>query len=128
MNELKTPWHHDKPDRDQCVRVYDNTNEEILVCQRFHAEAIVKAINQTNKPGKQGTGMCICQNNPDNFKRMWGDNPEELHKAPGLMIFDHRCPHHGEKAQPSLWGRHKVLELSLTWEQWESLGVKYDQV
>jgi hypothetical protein len=44
-NLLLTPWRADKPDNDGCVRVYDKSNEEILVCQPTHAEAIVKAVN-----------------------------------------------------------------------------------
>lgn len=26
-------------------------------------------------------------------------------------VIDHRCPLHGEHAQPQVWGRHKELEL-----------------
>jgi hypothetical protein len=75
--------------------------------------------------GVPGTGACICQHNPENFKRMWGDDPKALHEARGCMIFDHRCTTHGEKAQPVLWGRHKDKQLSVTWKEWESLGVTH---
>jgi hypothetical protein len=37
---------------------------------------------------------------------------------------DHRCPLHGEKAQPAVWGRHKELELFVAVRTWEILKVK----
>jgi hypothetical protein len=36
-------------------------------------------------------------------------------------LLDHRCPQHGEKAQPAVWGRHKDLELIVTIAQYEVL-------
>lgn len=50
-NPLKTPWRHDKPDQHGGVRVYDRSNEEILVCEERHAEAIVQAVNWCSSRG-----------------------------------------------------------------------------
>lgn len=40
---------------------------------------------------------------------------------PVSALLDHRCPEHGEKAQPRVWGRHKELELEVTAWQWQTL-------
>lgn len=80
--------------------------------------------------GQKGTGACICKASPSwrwrNCFRMIEDP-----RAPGgrfdtfNVILDHRCPLHGEKAQPGLWGRHKEKELLASWAQWDSLGIAY---
>lgn len=79
--------------------------------------------------GKAGNGSCICIASP--FQR-WREafrmvedpraNKIEKHYRP---ILDHRCPHHGEKAQPKLWGRHKEKTLQVSWAEWDSLGICY---
>lgn len=83
---------------------------------------------------QRGTGDCICQYSPEAREKQarrlqyksWEDEDSE---RPGnlVAILDHRCPKHGEKAQPPLWGRHKTLELSVTCTQWKSLGIKYKE-
>ena len=73
--------------------------------------------------GTPGTGACICQHPPAKFLQMWGT--VKIEPREGTMILDHRCPEHGEVAQPALWGRYKTKELQVTREQWNSLGVEY---
>lgn len=73
--------------------------------------------------GTPGTGICICMIPPEYLHKMareWHDKFETVNLK---MCLDHRCPEHGEKAQPALWGRHKDMELSVTAQQWLSLGV-----
>lgn len=55
-------------------------------------------------------GDCICRMGPG-------------HTFPNRenYLLDHRCPQHGEKAQPAVWGRHKDLELIVTIAQYEAL-------
>jgi hypothetical protein len=60
---------------------------------------------------------CICKMSPEHSARSKDVGLEQLN-----MLLDHRCPKHGEKAQPALWGRHKELELLVTPEQWRVLG------
>lgn len=104
----------------------------------FVAEMI--NINQTGKSyemliddlkrhfgGTPGSGTCICQHSPKMMKRqaeLWHEPFEQLK---GNMVLDHRCPFHGQEAQPKLWGRHKTLELSVSPAQWISLGVEYPE-
>lgn len=89
---------------------------------------ILKRLSALEKPpGKPGTGVCICQQSPDMLRRMAANWNEPIEKVNANMLLDHRCAKHGEKAQPTLWGRHKELQLSVTWAQWESLGVTYDE-
>lgn len=76
----------------------------------------------------KNTGECICPRSPDSAmaeaRRMQISWPpigsEEKHF---MLILDHRCPHHGEKVQPAVWGRHRELELFVTGRQWQSLCV-----
>lgn len=75
-------------------------------------------------PGEAGTGACICKISPEAFVRHCDHLQESPKVARGVMSLDHRCPHHGEKAQPVVWGRHKEKELCVTWAQWDSLGVR----
>jgi hypothetical protein len=70
--------------------------------------------------GKPGTGECICKMRPDRDRHRQGYT-DDLNS-----VVDHRCPWHGEKAQPKLWGRHSIKELMVTPEQWRSLGVNYE--
>lgn len=74
-------------------------------------------------PGTPGTGACICKNRPDRNRDPHGigRQTDDLNS-----ILDHRCPLHGEKAQPALWGRHKDFELCVTPAEWDSLGVRYE--
>lgn len=69
--------------------------------------------------GTAGSGVCICGMPPDRDRTRNGVLVDDLNSR-----LDHRCPHHGEKAQPLLWGRHKTHELLVTPAQWDSLGVK----
>lgn len=73
--------------------------------------------------GKPGTGVCICPNSPDRVREMaelWHETFETIKLS---ILLDHRCPHHGEKAQPTLWGRHKEKVLEVRAAEWLSLGV-----
>lgn len=76
--------------------------------------------------GQKGKGTCICKVSP---MYRWRDAHRTV-EDPRIsrhsdMFLDHRCPHHGEAAQPALWGRHKEKELQVTWAQWDSLGIAY---
>jgi len=80
--------------------------------------------------GVRGTGECICQISPAQSQRSMErmlEWPGQRYSVHNNMLFDHRCPMHGEKAQRAVWGRHKELHLSITWKQWESLGISYDK-
>jgi len=82
--------------------------------------------------GAPGTGACICKASPEsvvsNLARMhekWETNAKS--RFPSSAMLDHRCPKHGEKAQPAVWGRHKEKELLVTYAQWSSLGVTHEE-
>lgn len=75
----------------------------------------------THADGKPGSGECICKLRPDRNRMGVGGTMDTLNSS-----LDHRCPLHGEKAQPALWGRHTELELIVTPEQWDALGVTYE--
>jgi hypothetical protein len=76
--------------------------------------------------GKPGSGECICDQSPETLRKTCEERWfEPFEKTRANMILDHRCPKHGEKAQPALWGRHKEKTLSVTPAQWLSLGVTY---
>lgn len=65
---------------------------------------------------------CICKQPPYMVRataERWG---EPFLTVKLNIVLDHRCPLHGEKAQPDVWGRHKDLELVVTPMQWDSLG------
>lgn len=70
---------------------------------------------------RAGSGECICKLRPDRNRDRGADVRDEMNS-----LLDHRCPLHGEKAQPALWGRHKELELLVTPAQWDSLGVTFE--
>lgn len=73
--------------------------------------------------GTPGTGACICFNTEDVIQRK---HTVEEWLAKGYNIrLDHRCAHHGQLAQPALWGRHKDLSLLITFAEWNSLGVTH---
>lgn len=74
----------------------------------------------THAVSAPGSAACICKLRPDRDRNR-GDVPDEMNS-----LLDHRCPLHGEKAQPALWGRHKELELLVTPAQWDSLGVTFE--
>ncbi len=61
--------------------------------------------------------VCICKMSPEASERS-AINGREYQLN---MLLDHRCPLHGEKAQPDVWGRHKELELVVTPAQWDAL-------
>lgn len=78
----------------------------------------------------KGTHTCICPASPEARERgaiLSGETWETASKShfPVTALLDHRCPKHGEKAQPELWGRHKELELHVTYAQWKSLGITH---
>lgn len=66
--------------------------------------------------------QCICRMRPDRERAHDGYPADKLNS-----IVDHRCPLHGEKAQPNLWGRHKDLELVVTPLEWDTLGVPVEK-
>lgn len=76
---------------------------------------------------EQNKETCICPAGPEARKAMmqrmfeWPDQRFNKHND---NILDHRCLLHGERAQPAVWGRHKELQLTVTWLQWESLSVE----
>jgi hypothetical protein len=74
-----------------------------------------------------GNAKCICTVSPETFRL----NCERMYLTPEAsnmnLLLDHRCPHHGEKAQPKLWGRHKELELAVPWADWASLGIEPEE-
>ncbi len=57
-----------------------------------------------------GNMNCICTMGPG-------------HSYPNreVYIIDHRCPLHGERAQPMVWGRHKELVLSIEVTTYDTL-------
>lgn len=73
----------------------------------------------------RGTGACVCKYSPERRKADAARMHESFDAWNGCMTLDHRCAHHGEKAQAKLWGRHKTVELDVTAAQWLSLGVDY---
>lgn len=77
--------------------------------------------------GKPGSGACICPRSPESLKRDCDAWHETLDATKACIQVDHRCPWHGEKAQPKLWGRHKDKVLVVTGREWLSLGVEYPQ-
>jgi hypothetical protein len=91
---------------------------------------MIKRYNERPQ-GKPGTGACICKGSPEDREHMadmrgstWATESRGSH--PMVALLDHRCPKHGEKAQSALWGRHKELELVVTYAQWTSLGVSWE--
>lgn len=97
------------------------------------AHLIVWEPPDPNAP-QRGSGKCICSFSPEKQEKWaksqgyqgWVDRATK--DAAGVATVDHRCPAHGEKAQPALWGRHKQLTLHVTAVEWDSLGIKYDKV
>lgn len=89
-------------------------HDHVLELQAAIDELVLAAVDDI-----VGTGACICAMPPGNSVH---------NRARGLgpfnMLLDHRCALHGEKAQPQLWGRHKDLELLITPDQWDALGIK----
>jgi hypothetical protein len=106
----------------------------VLLALRLHSTPVTReSIDEitrdfmnhtTENEGTPGSGACICRWPPEKAK----DHCEQTHQTfevyKGSLLLDHRCSHHGEKAQPTLWGRHKILELSVTPQQWTALGVE----
>jgi len=89
-------------------------------------QALIHRVEILEAHGVRGTGACICRRNPKSLLadcERWMELPA-ITKS--VMVFDHRCPEHGERAQPRLWGRHKEKELTVTWAQWDSLGITYE--
>lgn len=81
-------------------------------------------------PGKPGLGSCICKMSPEDREKqcqLQGSSWEKdaSSRFPSSALVNHRCPKHGEKAQPDLWGRHKELELVVSHKEWVSLGRTY---
>jgi hypothetical protein len=86
------------------------------VVRKFLAEA----------EGTPGNGKCICRASPEERQKhaeRMGTTLAAMGTNITNILLDHRCPHHGEKAQPAIWGRHKEKELLVTPAQWLSLGV-----
>lgn len=76
--------------------------------------------------GKRGTGKCFCRVSPEYLQQRAEKLQCTLLALDMNLIIDHRCPEHGEKAQPALWGRHTDKELVVTASQWLSLGVVHE--
>jgi hypothetical protein len=76
------------------------------------------------RPGKPGTGACICKHSPEMWQKAYGDDFTTAIPHINIML-DHRCAQHGQSAQPSLWGRNKGLEFVCTPKEWASLGITY---
>lgn len=76
--------------------------------------------------GQKGSGACVCRASPAARWREGVRCIEDPRLARVHILLDHRCPHHGEVAQPVLWGRHKEKELQVTWVQWDSLGIAHN--
>lgn len=94
-------------------------------------ETEVEALKKKLIPiGKPGTGACICPASPEHrlreMERM-GEALSTRYHRHNDAVLDHRCPKHGEKAQPAVWGRHKELQLGVTFKEWESLSVSYEE-
>lgn len=69
---------------------------------------------------------CICTASPEAREAMsqTSNSSWEVDSKgpfPLMAMLDHRCPKHGEKAQPGVWGRHKEKELLVTYDQWLAL-------
>lgn len=76
--------------------------------------------------GTAGTGACICPQSPEQVRRMAALWHETFETVKLNILLDHRCPHHGEKAQPALWGRHKEKVLEVKAAEWLSLGITHE--
>ena len=89
--------------------------------------ALTPVMNEFIKGAKSspGTGACICGVSPERLQATADRAGCTMDSYGSTMILDHRCPHHGEKAQPAVWGRHKEKELIVTPSQWKSLGITY---
>ena len=68
---------------------------------------------------------CICAITPEQAAHQQEVNPSDTYPMKALL--DHRCPEHGEKAQPAVWGRHKELMLPVSVEEWRVLHVDTTQ-
>lgn len=83
--------------------------------------------------GKLGTGVCICGVGPAHIFReaqTYRPQIDTMERALNVvgrnMGLDHRCPLHGEKAQPALWGRNKDKVLIVEPHEWLSLGIAHE--
>lgn len=79
----------------------------------------------TDNVGTPGTGACICPSSPDRVRHMAELWHETFETVKLNILLDHRCGHHGEKAQPGLWGRHKEKVLEVKAAEWLALGITY---
>jgi len=79
---------------ERTIAQFERQQREALAIALHIDEYGLLDINQPNP-------ICICKMSPDG------------HNAPNQeqFLLEHRCPKHGEKAQPNVWGRHKELEL-----------------
>lgn len=93
-------------------------------CKRF-IESVKEAAPEV--VAVPGTGACICGHSPEAATRHALKMGSTLAAYNMNMQLDHRCPHHGERAQPTLWGRHKEKTLVVTPAEWNSLGVTYTE-
>lgn len=92
-------------------------------------DLLCKRVAKLEASGVRGNGECICQISPEHSQRTMErmlEWPKQRFTKNNDMLFDHRCPAHGEKAQPAVWGRHKELHLSVSWRVWESVGISYE--
>ena len=88
-----------------------------------------KQMTQAMQVGYRAPGPCFCPASPaarqTHMERMreW---PDQRFNESWELILDHRCPEHGERAQPRVWGRHRELVLRVNFRVWESLSVNYE--
>lgn len=81
--------------------------------------------------GVPGSGVCVCKFSPE-AQEDWARRSgyaswlaRDQKEGAGAAELDHRCPRHGNEAQPAVWGRHKTLTLQVTAKEWDSLGVRH---
>lgn len=116
--------------RNDALAVWTLVQESFLV-NDFHRSMpdsmrikFLRAVQEIE--GKRGTGKCFCRQSPEYLQERAEQHHCTLLALDMNILIDHRCPHHGEKAQPALWGRHKEKELLVSVPQWLSLGVVHE--
>jgi putative sterol carrier protein len=122
--EIAASWRDDsiasempKAERERLAVQFDGQEADAL--------RLAEKVETVGITPREGTGACICRQSPATVREAAKHFSMAFELMERDMRLDHRCSHHGEKAQPALWGRHKELELSVTPAQWLSLGVEH---
>jgi len=109
-----------------------NTEQRLAHIEEMLDRAVQRIEALELPRGEAATGACMCRASPESVEadcarllETWELRAKS--QFPRNAFIDHRCPKHGEKAQPALWGRHKEKELQVTYAQWQSLGVKHEE-